>query len=393
MTDDELIVESLDRRAVSQRRRRFRQRLPQQLGVLPDEWRELLTRWVRHGGNSRWDTLARDAGNNRVALAEQLREWLLREGWVSIVEQRQHGGWWPHSLEMRNLPQLRAALGLKDAEAEAERWHTLRSELVALCPSALIPLLSALDALPPTRALKRADLVSALARWQADARQGTQRDFALFARGGTKSLGSADWQWLETHLDLADFGIERHTPLLFLAASITLHLPQGSLDLSVHADFAALTPATLARATHASAAPTRWVLVENRTSFEKQARQREPDTGVIWLPGFPPGWWRDAVRQLLMLAPAPAAIACDPDPAGIQIALQAAAIWETAQLDWKPLQMNADTLMRLPHHQPLNDWDRALIAQLAALTLPFDLAGLLDAMQANNKKGEQEGVR
>jgi hypothetical protein len=133
--------------------------------------------------------------------------------------------------------------------------------------------------------------------------------------------------------------------------------------------------------------------VENRTSFERVARNRAADAGVIWLPGFPPGWWRAAVAHLLALAPAPAAIACDPDPAGVAIALQAGALWQAAGLDWQPWHMDIATLQSLPSHGALNAWDSARIAQLRQTPkLPAPFVALLDYMQQHNIKGEQEGA-
>ena len=49
----EWLIEPLDKRAVCQKRRRAAQIAPQTLDTLPAEWRELLTRWVRRGGNRR----------------------------------------------------------------------------------------------------------------------------------------------------------------------------------------------------------------------------------------------------------------------------------------------------------------------------------------------------
>lgn len=389
---DELIVEPLDQRVVSQRRRRFSAHLPQQLGTIPQEWRDLLSKWVRRGGNSRWETLARDAGNNRVALADQLREWLLREGWAAVIEQRKHGGWWPHSVELRKLPHLRASLGIRDKESDALRWQTARSELGGLLCDALSPVLLVLDDLPMQRALARQDLVAALQRWLDAQRSGTRRDFALYARGSTKAITDAEWNWLNEAIDLAELGIEGHTPLLLLAAPITLQMPAGTMNLDACVHFAALTPATLSTALSACGTPRRWQLVENRTSFERVARTRAPDTGVIWLPGFPPAWWREAVTQLLALAPAPAEIACDPDPAGIAIALQAGALWEAARLDWQPWYMDIATLQRLPAQNPLNAWDQMRIAQLTQCVLPNALSELLVYMNEHNVKGEQEGI-
>lgn len=370
------------------RRQRVAEPPPRGLDTLPDDWRQLLKRWVRRGGDSRWETLKGDAGVGQQNLAQALLDWLLDNGWVALTEKFERAEWWPYRVRFQEPATLRAALGIADADATAANWQTLRD---ALPPDT--PLLDALDALPPKTALARADLATALARWQLEQRSGTQRDFALFARGATKAVSSAEWAWLAIATDLAEWGIERHTPLLLVAAPITLHLPQGVLDLAACADFCALTPATLAAATSADGTPARWHLAENRTSFERVARTRAADAGVIWLPGFPPAWWREAVAHVLTLAPAPAAIACDPDPAGVAIALQAGALWQAAGLDWQPWRMDIATLQSLPSRSPLNAWDSARIAQLwQAPGLPAGLVELLDYMQQNNLKGEQEGA-
>lgn len=375
------------------RRSRERPGAPLPLDTLPADWRDLLTRWARQGERCKWDSLLKKAGSRQVETAVSLLDWLLHHGWVTLEEQRQLASWRPLWVQFRELPALRRALGLKDADAEAARWERQRAELAADLDPALAPLMAVLDELPPTRALARADLVSALARWQADARYGTQRDFALFARGGTKSLTDAEWNWLNDAIDLAEFGIERHTPLLLLAAPIALHVPGGTLNLAASIDFTALTPATLGAAVAADNAPQRWQLIENRTSFERVARTRAPDTGVIWLPGFPPAWWRESVVKLLALAPAPAAIACDPDPAGVAIALQAGALWQAVGLNWQPWHMDVATLQSLPSHGSLNEWDSARIAQLQQTPgLPAILNELLDYMQQRKIKGEQEGI-
>jgi hypothetical protein len=379
-----LLVTSLSKT----RRQRVAEQPPRGLDTLPDNWRQLLKRWVRRGGDSRWETLKGDAGVGRQGLAQALLDWLLDNGWVVLTEKFERAEWWPYRVQFQEPAILRGALGIADTDAISANWQIHRD---ALPPET--PLLDALDALPPRTALARADLATALARWQLEQRSGTQRDFALFARGTTKAVTATEWAWLATATDLAEWGIERHTPLLLVAAPVTLHLPQGALDLAACADFSALTPATLAAASSADGIPARWHLVENRTSFERVARNRAPDAGVIWLPGAPPGWWREAAAHLLTLAPAPAAIACDPDPAGVAIALQAGALWQAAGLDWQPWHMNVATLQSLPSHSSLNDWDCARIAQLLLTPgLPATLNALLDYMQEHKVKGEQEGI-
>jgi hypothetical protein len=370
------------------RRVRVADHTPRGLDSLPDDWRQLLKRWVRRGGDSRWETLKGDAGMGRQNLAQALLDWLLDNGWVALTEKFERAEWWPYRVRFQQLATLRAALGIADADAVAAQWQTLRD---ALPPDT--PLLDALDALPPRTALARADLATKLARWQLEQRSGTQRDFALFARDATKAISTAEWAWLGEATDLAEWGIERHTPLLLIAAPVTLQFPQAALNLAACADFCALTPATLAAAMAASGAPERWHLVENRTSFERVAHTREANTGVVWLPGFPPEWWRKTMAHLLTLAPAPAAVACDPDPAGVAIALQAGALWQAAGLDWQPWHMDIATLQKLPSHGALNAWDNARIAQLRqAPDLPATFAALLDYMQQHKFKGEQEGA-
>lgn len=385
-------IEPLDKRAACRKRRRTAACEPQPLDSLPAEWRELLARWVKRGGNSRWETLRNDAGATRVQFADALLDWLLRSGWAAVSEQWRLSAWWPQQVELLNLPQLRAALGLRDKDHDAQQWIAVRAGLAAVLGESLAPALLMLDELPPQRALSRHDLLRSLQRWQDAQQNGTRRDFALFARGDTKALSDAEWNWLESVIDLAEFGIERHTPLLLISAPLTLQLPQGQLDLSACADFAALTPATLASATAASGSVQRWRLIENRTSFERIARQREPDIGAIWLPGFPPGWWQAATSHLLDLAPAPARISCDPDPAGIAIALQAAQVWQQRHLDWQPWKMGAYDLGRLSARKPLTEVDRQQLERLLdGHELHAGLAELARWMLEHGEKGEQEG--
>jgi len=385
-------IESLDKRAVCHKRRRTATCPPQPLATLPNEWRELLARWVRRGGNSRWETLLNDAGVTHVQMAQALLDWLVRNGWASLTEQRKLNDWWPQHLELMHLPQLRAALGLRDKDDETQRWQHVRNELAATLGDSLAPALLALDELPVQRALSRYELILALQHWQDAQRSGTRRDFALAARQDTKGLSESEWDWLEQTVDLAEFHIERHTPQLLLVAALTLTSPQGQLDLSCHPDFAALTPATIQGVAAVSGTIKYWKLVENRTSFERVARQHEIDVGVIWLPGFPPSWWCKSVGHLLDMCPAPALIACDPDPAGISIALKAAAIWEVRNLKWQPWRMTASDLASLSIRKPLTDGDKLQIVALRQNTvMPIALLELLDWMQKHCEKGEQEG--
>ena len=388
---DELIVEALDDRPVPRRRRRYCAVPGAKPDTLPEAWRALLVRWLARGGRSRWETLAKDAGTAGLQTAQALLDWLLRHGWAVVEEERRHGDWWPLRVELRGMPMLRAALGLPDTAVLVRNWEALRESLMRANDPVLDQALGSLGPLPAARALARGELLAALVRWREDQRSGTRRDFALFARKGTKAVSEAEWRWLEGNLDLADFSIERHTPLLLLSAPATLITPAGRLDLSASPDFSALTPATLAAAQGAEHAITRWRLVENRTSFERVARSREDDTGVIWLPGFPPAWWQEAVGRLLALVPAPAQIACDPDPAGIEITCQAGACWEARGISWMPWHMGIEDLENAPARTALSPRDLERLAILDTQALPEPLARLAEWMRTHGEKGEQEG--
>jgi hypothetical protein len=384
--------EPLDTRRVCQKRRRTARCTPQLLDTLPAEWRELLKRWVQGGGNRRWETLRNEAGDKQQKLAFGLLDWTLNNGWVAVIQQWEHGDWLPKRVEFLDLPQLRAALGLRDKENDTQSWQEIRALLLALDNPTLTPAILALDDLRVQVALKRQGLIFKLHDWQEQRKVGKRNDFALSARNGTHTINPSEWNWLKSVLDLSEFGIEPHTPQLLIAAPLRLHMPQGQLDLIACPDFAALTPTTVQAVTAVSGTISCWKLVENLTCFEHVARNRKADTGVIWLPGFPPSWWRTAVGRLLDIAPAPADIACDPDPAGIAIALKAAELWRERGIAWQPWKMAAADLASLTVFDPLTKWDKQKLATLQQNpAIPAQLAELVEWMLKEDRKGEQEG--
>jgi len=348
------------------RRRRHSPTPPTAIDAWPPAWRELATRWLRRDSpRARWETLLAGAGGDGFETAHDLLTALLAAGWIAVEENWRAGRWQPVWIEFSDLPALRTALGLPAPGARQLAQDMARTALLA-----------------------------ALERWQAHAGrpvQATRRDFAQFARGDTKGITAAEWDWLETQVDLAACGIGAHTPLLCLAAPLALHLPRGRLDLDAVSDFLGLPPVALTQSSGADSSVTHWTLVENRTSFERLARARNHNEGVLWLPGFPPGWWQTAVTRLLQLAPAPARIACDPDPAGIEIALNAGRLWEAASLDWQAWRMGTEDMKHLPVRKPLTEHDHERLAALLATKLPDGLRELAMAMQACGEKGEQEG--
>lgn len=363
------------------------------LQAISGEWKALLLECLSHGGASRWESWQKLAGLERKTLLEQLSGWLLRFGWIVIYEEFRSGDWWPYKLEWQHENALRKALGLSIASEQADCLQALLAQIAQRCADQADwwPALDSLQAMPVRRAIARAELLLALQAWQEQQRSGTRRDFALLARGDTKDITEAEWAWLEEQLDLAGLGIAQHTPTLLLAAPLVLQLPAGSVDLGAAPDFIALTPASIAAATQVQGTIASWQLVENRTSFERVARARAPGVGVIWLPGYPPGWWQAMVARLLALAPAPAQMACDPDPAGIAIVMAAARIWQQQGLAFAPWHMAAADLRALGKRRPLTGRDREQLARLQQQALPAGLEALAQAMMELGEKGEQEG--
>jgi hypothetical protein len=134
--------------------------------------------------------------------------------------------------------------------------------------------------------------------------------------------------------------------------------------------------------------PTAWIILENRTVFDKACAL--PSTiGLLWVPGYAPTWWLDAVGALLDRAPARAVIACDPDPAGIAIAVRVLGLWKNRNLSWRVAGMDAAALDALPSRIPLSQWDRETLTRVGEL--PLQLDELRQAMICSGTKGEQEG--
>lgn len=387
-----VVVEYLDTLRLHKKRRRYADNTPSPLATLPAEWRELLVQWLRLGGNSRWETLLKKAGIAQKTTAETLLEWLLNNGWVVVDEVRQHGDWWPYRVELQNQKTLRHQFGLPDMDDVTMHWQSLRSELQVEAENNvhLHTALATLDGMPLNRAINRAMLVKFLLTWEADERVGTYRDFSLYARGATKEISKTEWDWLDTHFDLTELNIEQHTPLLMISADLTLRNTQGEMQLKISPDFAALTPTTVSNIQSASGNISAWILVENRTSFERIARKRQAYEAVVWLPGFPPSWWQTAMRHLLSIAPAPAQVSCDPDPAGIAIALSVIRLWQSLDLHADAFYMDVRYLENIAQPQTLNQYDQQLLEQLLSQDLPNTLYELATYIKTNQIKGEQE---
>jgi len=357
----------------------------------PVEWASLLREWsCATGERSRWPTFSAIAGSARAGAARDLLDELLVRGLAEVEEQRQtDGSWHPYWVRLELPRRLRGDLGLPDRDALAEEGRMLRAQ-----PLAIPEIESAAQCVETGTATgnRRLALLYSMDRWLVERRQGTRRDFAQYARGTTKGISSGEWQWLGTTFSLAEFGIEGHTPGLWLQAPLLLHLPDGVLDLRAASDMVALTPATTRRVISVEGTIRAWRLVENRTSFERAARRYGAQDAVVWLPGMAPLWWHEAMKPLVTAKPAGALIACDPDPAGIQIALNAAALWTQAGLEWAPWAMDGRRLEQMPQRQALSAWDDEVLARLAEVGLPPALAELAQWMREHREKGEQEAI-
>jgi hypothetical protein len=379
---------------VTLRGRRMRRRFDLDMkssGLWPDSWRELLHDWLATSAaeRRRWATLLGRSGHSRSVQAKELLNALLREGWVEVTEQRQPGHWVVTEVRFCALERLRKLVGLPNRDELASQWRALATD--KLSDPSLARAATELEGTRLTIALRRRSWLSALDRWASERRSGTQRDFAYYASGQTKGIPASDWGWLETAVDLVSLGVDAHTPMLLLRAPLRMHGP-GRIDLGVAPDFVGLTPQTIALCEGIEGTIGFWRLVENRTSFEHVARRYGGRDAVVWLPGYPPVWWEDAMVRLIALTPAQARIACDPDPAGVAIALAAGRIWNTAGEQWRPWHMNVSVLDRLPNLLPLTQYDRAHAERLLALDPSALVADLLRVMLAKDVKGEQEGL-
>lgn len=391
---DGIVTCRLDVGAVSTLKgKRLRKGVRENTGAVslwPAPWRELLIEWLKQGGTRRkWTGLLQTAGGRRATEAEHLLDALLRAGLIQVEERREGGRWQPVWIDFLCLERLREAVGLPNRESIEKEREELA--LISFTHPSLSALQQALAKAPAQTALRRHEILSALDGWLTQERSGTRRDFALFARGDTKGLSSSEWTWLEDGLDLEEAGIGRHTPALWLRAPVTLVSEAGSLDLRCVPDAIALTPATFDRVEEIRGRVGCWRILENRTVFERIARLHGATDGILWVPGFAPSWWKKSVARLLDHRPAPVLVACDPDPAGIDIALSLRDLWESRSLAWKPWGMDAESIARLRDRKPLTEGDRDRLARLRSEDLSETLSGLVRWMEERGEKGEQEG--
>ncbi len=396
-------------RGRGQRDRQANVPVPEQLSMLAPAQLELLKKWARLESARRGrPALLKDLGSASIELAENLCDGLLRDGWIVRRERLLGGSWQWDSIAWRDLARLQTLLGLTNSGQRAElraaqveharAWLQARRDhpsTSSLDPDLLDELSSALSALENERTMRidqlalRLSLLQSIAVWRVTGLQGNRRDFALHARGSTKALTEADWRWLESSFDLDRLRIARFAQVVWLAGNITLRWGEQTTALaSLH--FAGLPLADLARA-EAVSTPTRWWLIENRASFERQAIERKRGVVLVWMPGRPSSGWLAAVGHLLERAPAPAWISADTDPAGVDIACGVGALWASRGLAWEPYRMGIKQWEATAQHWPLNEHDRRLLAVLLARQdLPPELRNLCERMQEDGRKAEQK---
>lgn len=392
------------------RERRAPHEPPETLGLLTVEQREILTLWVRKDNASRGrEALLKEGGRHRIELAETLCDWLLREGWITRKEELVGGGWQWSNLTWRDLATLKQLLGVGSrSQRDEERGRVLsglRRWLAECSPDELGPqhaglwadLQAAISSLEQDAAQRvevleaRSRWVRALHGWGLDERQGTRRDFALFAGEHTKSIGQGDWKWLEERFDLERLGVSHFTPLIWLAGKGALQWGARAADLGT-VSFLALPLDSVLRVTALDVAPSHWWLVENRTSFERQAKKLADGIILVWMPGRASPEWITALEHLVRCAPAPLRVSSDADPAGVDMAWNMGQVWERLGLSWEPHQMGVADLEASQQFWALNDHDRALLSRLLqSPDLPRPLRELCEAMQRQERKAEQEG--
>jgi hypothetical protein len=364
---------------------------------------------VRDDANRRTrSVLLQQSAGFGIERAEESCERLLRAGWIERREHLVGGRWQWEWISWRDLERLQHLLGVSSkrhrlAEREAlvgnaRSWFEARaaSDGGNADPDFLERLESALGQLGDDRQLKtetlstRITLLRALAEWYDSGAHGLRRDFALRALGTTKAVSEADWRWLDACFDLERIRISHFAPMLWIAGKAGLQWRTGRVDLAV-VHVAGLPVGDICKLEGLDRTLSSYWLIENRASFERQAQFLASDQLLLWLPGRPSAIWMQAVDHLVRLAPAPARISADADPAGVDIACTAGAIWEAHQQSWQPYRMGAGELESTSQRWSLNEHDRRLLQRLSSRgNLPRELQELCEAMQREGRKAEQE---
>jgi len=376
---------------------------------------EVLRLWVgedeTHGKHKRESMLKKaksKVDGFDIEDGDLLVERLLQDGWVISFEMKNDGAWSWTAFSWRDLARLQTLLGATSVLQRQQRRQVLledaRRRLLARVQSRSPDdadlsfdhdLAQAIEGLEKARALapealeRRLTLMFAVADWRDNGQQGMRNDFALSVRDGTKAIEAREWRWLEAFFDLEALGISRFSQTAWIAGDITLFW--GARKMDVAAVHFLCVPLKDMLTLERIEGVRQWWLIENRTSFERQAQALPSGTALLWMPGRPSFGWLEMVAALLGKAAAPARISADADPAGVDIACTVGAQWEQAGLPWEPYRMGVEELMGTRQFWPLGDKDRQLLPGLLAREgLPVSLRVLCEAMQREGRKAEQE---
>lgn len=358
--------------------------------------RNVLTRWLASNSTERnWQPLLRLAGADNLDLSEELLAILVESGVVTVKEEFKNGRWWPTRVVWRDLPGTQRAMNLQPASERLADRQLLLGQIQTLAERhewASSALQSCLQPSLSTEKLRaREQLLQALSTWHAEQRFGMRQDFALWSRGHTKAITNSEWEWLENNVALENFAIARFEPVLWIGGGLTLQTRQGSIDIDSLGFLGMPAKSLIIETNQITRLPLRYWLIENRASFERCVLRANATTCVIWLPGRPPNSWLEAVDWLLKQAPAPAEISCDPDPAGIEIALTAGKLWADHGLKWEATHMASNCWKDGPT-LPLNEYDYRLLGDLKVRTdIPSELIELQTFILLEGRKAEQEG--
>jgi len=232
---------------------------PSSLALLADDQKGLIRAWIKGASPRRkWQKLLEISGFSNVLLAEELLKILLEAGWVEIEEHRGSRGWQPVWIEFCSFEELREHLGLPNRDKEKALAEDLQGDFST---DELRIAAAQLDTFPAATKIKRYELLGGLENWAREGLQGTRRDFSLFVRGRTKDITSTEWDWLESQLDLASFGVNTHTPLVRIKIPGTLVFPEGGLDFRLLPGAVALAQNQIARATSFSGEISCWKVI------------------------------------------------------------------------------------------------------------------------------------
>jgi len=331
------------------------------------------------------------AGDTPISLRMDVFDALLKNGFIEIEENREQGHWLCSWVEFVERGRLRQLLGLDDADAIASECaklstYEIESEQIK---AVFCQVMKGRNKV----VLKRGELLKKLDVWQSEARIGTRREFALYARGDTKGVTTTEWTWLGNTLDLEYFNISRHTPMLLIKGPVQIRLKHGVIDVSAVHGFIGITPETiLSSMVGLDGQFKRLRLLENQTTFEHVARKYGHADLVIWLPGYPPSWWQKCMGVLADYIDCDAVIAADPDPSGIEIALTAGGVLDSYGISWEPWHMSPADLHGLNDLKPLTEHDRKKLELFSGRDMPDLLKELAHDMNITGVKGEQEGI-